>query len=93
MTAPPPPAGLSARLFEMLAPHPAELRVVPQEVRELAALLNQVAPGEPRDLLVEVRGADELAQDDARVVEAQGLVEVRRDEIMLPVMSAHEALA
>ena len=70
----------TARLFEVLAPHAAKLRIVPNEVRQLAALLHEVAARKPVDLLLEPRRADQLAQHGARVVEAEGLVEIRRDQ-------------
>ena len=66
----------AARLFEVLATHAAKLRVVTNEVGQLAALLHEVAAGKPADLLLEARGADELAQHGARIIEAERLVEV-----------------
>ena len=50
-------------LVEVLAPDAAELRIVTNQVGELAALLDQVAAGQPVDLLLEPGGADHLAQD------------------------------
>src|SRR5439155_8582108 len=70
-----------ARLDQMLAAHAPELRIVAKQVRELGALLDEVDAGESRDLLPEARGTDQLAQNDSRVVEAQGLVEIASHEI------------
>ena len=39
---------------EMLAPHAAELRIVTNQIGELASLLNEVAPREAVDLLLEM---------------------------------------
>ena len=55
-----------AGLLEMLATHAAELRIVADQVRELAPLLHQVAAGEAVDFLLKARRADQLAQHDAR---------------------------
>src|SRR5205814_9156244 len=71
------------RLHEVLAAHAPELRVVANEVGQLSALLHEVARGEAGDLLLERGGADDLAQDDTRVVEAERLVEVRRHQEVL----------
>ena len=68
----------AARLDQVLAAHAAELRVVPDQVGQLAALLDEVAGREARDLLFEARHAEQLAQHDARIVEAERLVEIRR---------------
>ena len=73
---PDPPPGLD----QVLAPDAAELGVVTDQVGQLAALLHQVAARQALDLLVEVGDAKQLAQHDAGVVEAQGLVEVGGDE-------------
>ena len=69
-----------ASLFQVLAAHAAELGVVPQQVRELAPLLHQVAASQSVDLLLESRRADEFAQHEPGVVETQGLIEIRCHE-------------
>ena len=71
-----------AHLDEMLPAHAAVFGIVQQQVRELSALLHQVDAGEPGDLLVEGRGAEQLAQDGAGVLEAQRLVKVTGQEIL-----------
>ena len=48
-------------LFEVLAAHAAKLRVVADEICELAALMHEVAASEAGDLFFKTRGADELA--------------------------------
>src|SRR5204863_8763319 len=72
------PSGLD----EVLAPHAAKLGIVADEVSELCALLDEVTRGEARDLLLEAANAEQLGQHLPRVIEAQGLVEVRRDQVM-----------
>ena len=42
-----------ARLDQVFPPNASELRVVPDQVRELAALLDEIARGEARDLVLE----------------------------------------
>ena len=78
-----------ARLFQVLAPHAAELRVMPQQVRELPSLLHQVGSGESLDLLLESRRADEFAQHKPGIVETQGLIEIRRHEKVLDAPACH----
>lgn len=72
-----------ADLHEVLAPYRAELGIVTQKIGQLAALLDQVGAGQAGDLLRERRAPDELAQDEARVVEAQRLIEVAREQEFL----------
>src|SRR6266540_754567 len=55
----------------------------PEQVGELRALLHQVQAGERRDLLAEARDAEQLAQNDAGIVEAERLVEVARQQVLL----------
>ena len=53
-------AGAAARaagLDQVLAPDAAELGIVANQVGELAPLLDEVAPGQAVDLLLETRGA------------------------------------
>src|SRR5437588_3259168 len=69
-------------LDEVLAPHAAKLGIVADEISELCALLHEVARGEARDFLLEGADAEQLGQHLPRIIEAQGLVEVRRDQVM-----------
>ena len=73
----------TSRLLEVLAPDAAELRVVANQIRELASLVDHVAARQPVDLFLESRRANQLAQDGSRIVEAERLIEVRRDEKVL----------
>ena len=73
----------TARFLEVLAPDAAELGVVANQIRELAALVDHVAARETVDLFLESRCADQLAQHGSRIVEAERLIEVRRDEKVL----------
>ena len=65
---------------EVLVSHSTKLRVVTNQIGELAALVDEMTPCEALYLLLEVRHAEELGEHEARVVEAERLVEVRRDE-------------
>ena len=56
----------AAGLFEVLAANAAKLRIVPNQVGELASLLDQVRRGQPLDLPLEVRRTDQFAQHLAR---------------------------
>ena len=61
-------ADAPAGLLEMLATHPAELGVVADQVGQFAPLLHQVRARQPVDFVLERRGADQLTQDQAGVV-------------------------
>jgi hypothetical protein len=54
----------------------AEIGVVEDQVAEFRALLDKVDGGKALDLIVETVETDEFAEDDARVVEAESLVEI-----------------
>ena len=56
---------------------------MPNQVRELPALMDKVAPPQPVHLLFETGDAEQVREDGAGVVEAQGLVEIRRQQVML----------
>ena len=61
----------------------AVLGVVAQQVGELRALLHQVEPGERGHFFAEARDPEQVAQDHAGIVEAQRLVEIARQEVLL----------
>lgn len=63
--------------------HAAQLGVVQDQIGQLAPLLHQVDVGQPRHLLREAAHAEDLAEDVAGVVEAEGLVEVARQQVLL----------
>ena len=71
-----------ARLDQVLAPDAAELGVVPNQVGQLATLLHEIAPRQALDLLLKTPGPEDLAEDQAGVVETERLIEIRRDEKM-----------
>ena len=77
---------------EMFAAHAAELRIVADEIGELAALLHEMAGREAGDLLLEVGDSEQLAQLESRVVEAQRLIEIRREEKMFRRSRFHKLL-
>src|SRR5207249_12161292 len=69
---------LLACLDQMLAAYAPELGIVAKEIRELGALLDQVNVRKTGDLLAKVRHADQLAETEPGIVEAQRLAEVDR---------------
>ena len=76
-------ADAAPRLDQVLLAHAAELGVVADEVGQLPALVHEVARGQALDLRLEIGGADQLAEDQPRIVEAEGLVEIRRQQEVL----------
>src|SRR5690606_27828908 len=77
---------------EVFATHAAVFGIVTDQVGELTALLHQVAAGEAGDLLFEAANAEQLAQLEARVVEAQRLIEVGREQEMFRDFRVHKLL-
>jgi hypothetical protein len=67
---------LLASFNEVLAADLSEVRVMKNEIAEFRALLDEVHLGKTFHLVVEAVEADELAQNDSRVVEAKRLVEI-----------------
>ena len=65
----------------MFSADAAEFGIVPDQVGELASLLHQVTVRESRDLLLEVAHAQQFAELEARIVEAQRLIEIRGEKI------------
>jgi len=65
----------------MLTAYAPKTRIVAKEIRELGALLDQVNVRKTGDLLAKVRYADQLAENEPGIVEAQRLVEVAGDEV------------
>ena len=75
-------ADTAAGLDQVLAPDAAKLGVVPDQIGELAALVDEIAAPQSVDFGVERGHAEPLGEHNARIVEAQCLVEVRRHEKM-----------
>ena len=65
-----------ARFRGVLAADTPERRIVANQIRELPALLDQVARRQPVNLALEIRYAEQVAQDLPGIVEAEGLIEV-----------------
>src|SRR5258708_13431905 len=63
--------------------HAPELWIVQQQVRELRARLHEIELRHSREALVEGIDAEHLTHDDARVVEAQRMIEVTDEQKML----------
>ena len=72
----------SADFHQVLAPHPAVLRIVEQQVGQFPALLHQMDVRQPLDSFVEPRYANQFAERDPRVVETQGLVEIDTEDTL-----------
>jgi hypothetical protein len=66
----------------MLFTNAPEFRVVQQQVGELSALLHKVDFGQAGYAFVEVVNAQELAQDQARIVKAECLIEIAKEQIL-----------
>src|SRR6202043_1261202 len=64
----------AACLDQMLPPHAAKIRVMADEIGQLATLLNEVATREARNLLLETPDAEELTQHVPGIIETQRLV-------------------
>jgi hypothetical protein len=71
-----------SRLDEVLAPHATEVGIVADEISELSTLLDEVAAGESIDLVIETMHTQKLGEHVTGVTEAQGLIEVRGEEIV-----------
>ena len=67
-----------ARLIKVLRAHLAKFGIVQQQVGEFAALLDEVQLGHARRLALELRlrNPEDIGEDVARVVEAQGLIKI-----------------
>jgi hypothetical protein len=68
---------------QVLAAHAAEFRIVQNKVREFSALLNESNVGKALHFVVKAMETDKFAQRDSRVVEAERLVKVAGQKILL----------
>src|SRR5688500_4165172 len=66
----------------MLAADAAKLRIVTEQVGEFCSLVGQGGAGQPRDAGFEIFDPKQFAQYEARVVEAQSLIEIAGDQIL-----------
>ena len=78
-----------ASLDQVFVTHAAKLRVVPNEIGQLAALLDEVGQRQPRHLLLELGDAKHLGENQTGVIEAQRLVEVGGNEEVSRGRGAH----
>src|SRR5882724_4230965 len=69
-------ADLLSNFDQMLFADTTILRVVQQQVGKLSALLNKMHARQTIDFPSEIRSADQLAEDQSRIVEAEGLIKV-----------------
>ena len=74
-------ANAAPDLDQVLAANPPKLRVVPEQIRELGALLNEIEPIESGNTLIEVVDAEHLTQQSPGIVEAQRLVEIADQQV------------
>jgi hypothetical protein len=63
-------------LHEVLAAHPAKIRIMENQIAELRTLLNEVNVRKALDLVVKVVKTNELTQHDSRIVETERLIEI-----------------
>ena len=70
-------------LDQVLFADAAVLRVVEQQVGEFSSLLHQANFGQAFDPFCKSRCADQLAQHDPRIVEAERLIEIAHQQIVL----------
>src|SRR5713226_3884967 len=61
---------------KMLATHFAEVRIMQNEIAEFRALLDEVHLRKAFHLVIEAVKADQFAENDSRVVEAERLVKI-----------------
>ncbi len=76
-------ADATAHLFQVLLSNPPVFRIVEQKIGELGALIHQMHGREPRALFLEPADAEHLAQEEAGIVEAERLIEVTGQQIVL----------
>ena len=75
-------ANPSARFIQVLPTDAAKLGIVADQIGQLPTLLDQVALGQPANLLVKVGRAEDLAQHRPRVIEAEGLIEIGGNQVV-----------
>ena len=75
-------ADLFAGFHQVMFPDAAILRVVQDQVGQLAALLHQMDVGKTGDALLERADIEHFAEHDPRVVKTQRLVEVTHNQIL-----------
>src|SRR5215467_13753377 len=80
------------RLEQVLKSHPAELGIVSDEVRQLSTLLDEVGARQSGDALLVALHPEQLAQHEPRVVEAEGLIEIRGQHIVSALGVRHVQL-
>jgi len=80
-----------AGLNEMLTAHAPKRRIMPQQIRQLRPLLDEMRTCKPSHPLLEVRNANQLAKHMAGVIETERLVKVAREQISVHFLqSCHD---
>jgi len=64
------------RLHQVFTADAAKFRIVADQIGQLAALLDEIAPGKTCNTILESGYAQQLAQHESRILEAQRLVKV-----------------
>ena len=67
----------AAGLDQVFAPDAAKLRIVPDQIGELSALVDEITAPQSFDFGVETQVRQAVREHDAGVVEAESLIEVR----------------
>jgi hypothetical protein len=69
-------------LDQMIASDGPKLWIVPEQIGELGPLVDKVRPCEAGNLLLEARRTDQFRQYRTRVIEAQRLIEIGREQVV-----------
>ena len=71
-------------LDQIIPAHAPKFRIVTQQVGQLGSFLHEIEPRQIRDLVLKAGDPEHLAQYETRVVEAQRLIKVAHQQVMLP---------
>ena len=75
-------ADAAADFQQIVAGNAAKIGIVREQIGQLGTLLNEIELRQRGDALPETRDPQHLAQDVARVVEAQCLIEIACQQVM-----------
>src|ERR1700733_4029211 len=74
---------------QVLAANAAEFRIVPNQIGQLATLLNQIGTSESGNALLKSGYSEQFAQDHSRIFKAQRLIKVGSQQVVLGRWFAH----
>jgi hypothetical protein len=66
----------------MFSAHAPERRIVQEQISKFPSLLHEVDSRHSRDLLLKTQLAKQFAQYDSRIVEAERLIEITRQQVL-----------